>query len=242
MQDFTKNKSATNFILDLLPQFEYESLHPHLVEVELSQSNILIEKGEPITNVYFPTTCILSWTNLTETGEVVEVGVTGNEGLSGTILLLGETIAPWQTEVQMAGRALKLPAAAFRAALDRSITLRQSTAAFIYFKMVQLNQAAVCNRFHSAEERLCRWLLAAQDHSQLSTFSFTREILAQMIGSGRPTVSLVTGSLQSAGLIHTNRGYVQILNRDGMESAACECYAIGKQALNHYRNRCQSAS
>lgn len=242
MQNFKNDKSATNFILDLLPQSEYEWLCPQLVDVELSQSDILVDKGEPIANVYFPTTCILSWTNLTITGEIVEVGITGNEGLSGIILLLGETISPWQTEVQMAGRAFKLPVADFKAALNRSITLRRSTAAFIYFKMVQLNQAAVCNRFHSAEERLCRWLLAAQDHSHLSEFSFTREILAQMIGAGRPTVSLVTGTLQSAGLIHADRGYVQILNRDGMETAACECYSIGKQALNHYRNRCQSAS
>lgn len=231
-----------NFILDILPQSEYKKLQPYLVHVELQLSEILLEKGERIIDVYFPTTCVLSWTNLTEMGEVIEVGITGNEGVSGATLLLNEDISPGQIEVQMAGHAFKLPAKNFVAALDESVTLQQSVAAFVYLKIVQLNQTAVCNRFHSAEERLCRWLLAAQDHSQLSEFLLTREILAQMIGAGRPTVSLVTGILQSAGLIRADRGFVQILNREKMEDAACECYQIGKQALDRYRSRCQRMS
>ncbi|MBE9166090.1 winged helix-turn-helix domain-containing protein [Pleurocapsales cyanobacterium LEGE 06147] len=99
---------------------------------------------------------------------------------------------------------------------------------------VQVCQSALCNRFHSVEERLCRWLLVAQDRSKTSEISLTREILAQMIGAGRPSVSLVTGTLQSAGLIHASRGKITILNREGMKEAACECYQIVKKELDRY--------
>ncbi|GFE70450.1 Crp/Fnr family transcriptional regulator [Chroococcus sp. FPU101] len=226
--------ASKNLILDSLPTSEYEWLQPKLTEVELQQSDILYQAREQIRSVYFPTTCLLSLTNSTEMGEIVEIGVTSNEGLSGVTLLLGEDISPWRTEVQMSGRALKLKSEDFTTALDQFKTLRQRVAAFSYLKMVQLSQSALCDRFHSVEERLCRWLLVAQDHSKRSEFSLTREILAEMIGAGRPTVSLVTGTLQSAGLIRADRGKITILNREGMEDAACECYFVVKEALEQY--------
>lgn len=225
---------SKNLILDSLPPTEYEWLQPRLEEVELQQSVILFRAREPIRSVYFPTTCLLSLTNSTEMGGTVEIGVTGQEGLAGTILLLGENISLWQTEVQMAGRAFKLKSEDFTMALEQAKTLRQRVAAFTYLKMVQLNQSTLCCRFHSVEERLCRWLLAAQDYSKKSEFSLTREILAEMIGAGRPSVSLVTGTLQSAGLIRTDRGKITILNREGMEDTACECYFVVKEALKQY--------
>lgn len=226
--------ASKNLILDSIPIIEYEWLQPKLKEVELQQNEILYKARERIPAVYFPTTCLFSLTNSTEMGEIVEVGITGNEGLAGVILLFDEEISPWQNEVQMSGSAFKLSKEDFIVALDRCATLRQKVAAFAYLKMVQLNQSALCNRYHSVEERLCRWLLAAQDFSKTSEFSLTREILAQMIGAGRPSVSLVTGTLQSAGLIRANRGNITILNREGMEDAACECYQILRKALNRY--------
>ncbi|MCU0537171.1 MAG: Crp/Fnr family transcriptional regulator [Hydrococcus sp. Prado102] len=234
MQNFKDDKALKNFILGSLPQTEYEWLRPRLKEVELQQSYILYRAREQISAVYFPTTCLLSWTNSTEMGEIVEVGITGSEGLAGVILLLNEHISPWQVEVQMSGRALKLSKEDFIAALDRSSTLRQKVSAFTYLKMVQINQSALCNRFHNVEERLCRWLLAVQDRSKTSEFSLTRDLLANMIGAGRPSVSITTGILQSAGLIRANRGTITILNREGMEDAACECYQIVKEALDRY--------
>lgn len=228
------DEALKNFILNSLPVTEYEWLRPKFKKVELQQGKILYDAREPISAVYFPTTCVLSLTNPTEMGEIVEVGVTSHEGVAGVILLLDEDISPWQTEVQMPGRAFKLSTEDFTTALDRSTILRQRVAAFTYLKMVQLNQSALCNRFHSVEQRLCRWLLAAQDRTQTSEFLLTREILAQMIGAGRPTVSLVTGTLQSAGLIRANRGNITILNREGMEDVACECYQIVKKALDRY--------
>ncbi|PSB22405.1 Crp/Fnr family transcriptional regulator [filamentous cyanobacterium CCP2] len=225
---------SNNFVLDSLPPAEYEMLQPRLEEVELKQGDVLCRVREQITNVYFPTTCLLSWTNSTEMGEMVEVGITGREGVSGVVLLLNEDTSPWQIEVQMPGRAFKLSAKNFITALDKSTILRQRVSALVYLKMVQLNQSALCNRFHSAEERLCRWLLAAQDHNQISELSFTREILAEMIGAGRPTVSIVTGTLQTAGLIRANRGHITILDREGLENVACDCYSVVKGAFDRY--------
>lgn len=234
MQNVGVDEARNNFMLNSLPSADYEWLRPRLKEVELQQNDVLYSREEQITAIYFPATCLLSWTNSTDMGEIVEIGVTGNEGMAGIILLLGETIAPWQVEVQLTGRAFKLSAADFSNALDRSGTLRKRAAAFAYLKLLQLSQSALCNRFHSVEERLCRWLLAAQDRTQTSEFSFTRDILAEMIGAGRPAVSITTGILQSAGLIRASRGNITILDRQGMEDAACECYQIVKDALDRY--------
>lgn len=234
MQNSQENQASKNFILASLPQAEYAWLQPMLEEVELQNAEIVYRAREPITDVYFPTTCILSWTNSTEMGEVVEVGITGDEGIAGVTLLLDENRAPWQIEVQIAGKALKLSTENFVNALHRLAVLRQRVAAFTYLKMAQLSQFGLCNRFHSAEERLCRWLLLMQDKNKTAEILLTRETLAQMIGAGRPTVSLVTGTLQAAGLIHTSRGKITILNREGMEEAACECYQILKKELDRY--------
>lgn len=226
-----------NFVLDSLPQTDYKWLRPQLEEIQLQQSDILYPLKEQISEVYFPTTCLLSWINLTEKGETVEVGITGNEGVTGVTLLLNEDTSPWQTEVQLAGKAFKLSAENFVSALDQSPTLRQRVASFAYLKMVQLNQSAVCNRFHRVEERLCRWLLGAHDHSANSELLLTQEILAHMIGAGRPTVSIAIGMLQSAGLISANRGAIAILNRVGLEAVCCECYQVSRKALTRYLSK-----
>lgn len=234
MQNVRETEAPKNFILDSLLPADYEWLNPQLKEVEFQQSEVLYQLRERIDAVYFPTTCLLSWTNSTEMGERIEVGASGYEGMAGAMLLLGEDLALWQVEAQLPGRALKLSAEGFVNALDRSPQLRQRVAAFIYLKMVQLNQSALCNRFHRVEERLCRWLLAAHDRTTTSTLALTRDILAQMIGAGRPSVSLTTGILQSAGFIHASRGKITILNREGMEDSACECYQVVRSALEQY--------
>ncbi|MCC5638828.1 Crp/Fnr family transcriptional regulator [Nostoc sp. CHAB 5844] len=234
MQNSQENQAAKNFILDSLPQTEYAWLQPNLEEVELQRGDILYRIREPFTHVYFPTSGLLSLTNLTEMGEVVDVGVTGNEGMVGITILLDQDRTPWQVVVQKTGKAFRLSTENFINAVERSATLRQRVAAFTYLKMAQLSQAALCNRFHSAEERLCRWLLSMHDYTKTAEILLTRDILAQMIGAGRPKVSLVTGILQTAGLIHASRGKITILNREGMEEAACECYQIFKQELERY--------
>lgn len=228
------NETSRNFILNSLQSEDYEWLQPKLKEVELQQGKILYQAREKTTAVYFPVNCLLSWTNSTDLGEMVEVGITGNEGVTGVTVSLQEDIAPWQTEVQLSGKAFELSIEDFIAAFDRSSALRQRVAALTYLKLTQICQSALCNRFHSVEERLCRWLLAAQDYSNTSELVLTRDILAQMIGAGRPAVSITTGILQNAGLIQASRGKITILNQEGMEDAACECYRIVKGEFDRY--------
>ncbi|HEY9764019.1 MAG TPA: Crp/Fnr family transcriptional regulator, partial [Trichocoleus sp.] len=187
-----------------------------------------------ITEVYFPTAGLLSWVNSTPQGEEVEMGVTGNEGMAGIPLFLKEEGSPWKVQVQIKGRALKLRADSFTEVLKQAPVLQQKVAAFTYLKIVQLSQSVLCNRFHRVEERLCRWLLAAQDCVDTSELLLTRDILAQMIGSGRPAVSLVTAELQSAGLVQAARGRITIVNRKGIEASACECYQLVKEEFNRY--------
>jgi CRP-like cAMP-binding protein len=234
MQNFGNHQPLGNFILDSLPQEEYSLLRSSLQLVKLHQNEVLCRIREPIKDVYFPTTALLSWVHSTIEGETVEVGATGFEGMVGTTLLLGRDIAPWEVNVIITGEGLKLSAEILTKVLHQSGVLRQKVAAFTYLKMMQLNQSALCNRFHPVEHRLCRWLLAAHDRVKTPELLLTRDILATMIGATRPAVSITTGTLQSAGLIRTTRGKVTILDREEMEEATCECYHVVKQEFDRY--------
>jgi CRP-like cAMP-binding protein len=227
-------RQVGNWILDTLPQDEYAWLEMDLQRVELTQNEVLCHSREPITQVYFPTTALLSWTHSTVEGEIVEVGMTGYEGFMGVAFLFDREVVPWQVQVQLSGEALKLSAEALTSRLHKSPVLRQKMMAFTYLKIVQLTQSALCNRFHPVEQRLCRWLLAAQDRVKTSELRLTRETLATMIGAGRPAVSIVTGTLQLAGLIRAARGKITIIDREEMEEATCECYHILKQEFDRY--------
>ncbi len=227
-------RQTGNFILDALPQDEYARLSVHLKPVELHQNEILVGTREPIEYVYFPTTALLSWIHSTAEGETVEVGATGYEGMVGTPFVLSRQIAPWAVLVIITGKGYKMGADAFVDALSKSPILYQKVLAFTYLKVAQLTQSSLCNRFHGVEQRLCRWLLAAQDRVKTPELLLTRDILATMIGAHRPAVSIVTGTLKSAGLIRTTRGKVTILNRSEMEEATCECYHIIKEEFDRY--------
>lgn len=212
MPNLEKRQISNNYILDSLPSAERALLANQLEDVELHQGEVLHGIREQITEVYFPTAGLLSWVNSTPQGEEIEMGVTGNEGMAGIPLFLNEGGAPWQVQVQIKGRALKLRAEAFVGILNQAPVLQERVAAFTYLKIVQLSQSVLCNRFHRVEARLCRWLLAAQDCIETPELRLTQEILAQMIGAGRPAVSLVTSGLHSAGLIRATRGKITLLN------------------------------
>jgi CRP-like cAMP-binding protein len=223
-----------NFILDSLPPEECKRLRSHLKQVVLKQGDELVGVREPMTQVYFPVTAIVSWMNSTIEGDTVELGLTGFEGMVGAALLLSQEVAPWKVQVQLTGEAFQMSASSFLRALSDCPVLRQKVGNFAYLKMVQLTQSALCNRFHAVEQRLCRWLLEADDRAETSELRLTRDTLANMIGSTRPAVSLVTGTLRAAGLIQTMRGQVTILDRAEMEEASCECYSIVKQQFDTY--------
>jgi CRP-like cAMP-binding protein len=226
-----------NVILDSLPQQDYEFLHPYLERVEVNQGDILFDVQAAIAQVYFPTTALCSWIHSTAEGETVEISMIGFEGMLGAFLLLGQDVLPWQVAVQLTGQALRVSSDIFLRALERSARLRQKVNEFMHLILIQLSQYAVCNRFHAVEQRLCRWLLSAQDRAQSQELLLTRDILAATIGSTRPAVSIATGTLQSAGLIRAIRGKITIVNREEMEEATCECYHIIHQALEAYISR-----
>jgi CRP-like cAMP-binding protein len=223
-----------NFILDSLPLEESERLRSHLKQVTLKQGDKLMGVREPISQVYFPVTAIVSWMNSTIEGDTLEIGLTGLEGMVGTTLLFSQEVAPWEVQVQLTGEAFQMSAAAFLSVLPDCPVLRQKVGDFAYLKMMQLTQSVLCNRFHAVEQRLCCWLLEADDRAETSELRLTRDTLANMIGSTRPAVSLVTGTLRAAGLIRTTRGEVTILDRAEMEEASCECYHIIKQQFDTY--------
>ncbi len=227
-------RPSGNLILDALPEDEYADLCSNLERVELRQNDVLFLSQEPATKVYFPITALLSSTHSTAEGEMIEVGLTGYEGLMGTPFLFGQTTIPWQVQVQLSGEAWKLSAENFMPKLHQLPVLQQKITAFTYLTVMQLTQSAICNRFHSVEQRLCRWLRAANDRVKTPELLLTRDILAVMIGSTRTAVSLVTGTLQTAGLIRAARGRITIVNREEMEETTCECYHVIKQAFDDY--------
>jgi CRP-like cAMP-binding protein len=231
-----------NFILNSLPPEESERLRSHLKRVMLTQGDKLVGVREPITQVYFPVTAIVSWMNSTTEGDTVEIGLTGFEGMVGTTLLLSQQVTPWEVCVQLTGEAFQMSASSLLELLPDCPVLRQKMGNFAYLKMMHLTQSALCNRFHAIEQRLCRWLLEADDRAKTSELRLTRDTLANMIGSTRPAVSLVTGTLRAAGLIRTTRGQVTILDRAEMEEASCECYHIVKQQFDAYLVRDRRSS
>jgi hypothetical protein len=165
---------------------------------------------------------------------MIEAGITGYEGMTGTSACSGNNISPYRIDVQLPGSAFKIGVAAFKEAYRRSESLQILLLNYTHSQLMQLAQSVVCNRFHTVEERLCRWLLIAHDRVRSDTFQLTQEILANMIGARRPAVSIVTGTLQTAGLIRAKRGNITIIDRQGLEDAACECYRTVKEEFDRF--------
>jgi CRP-like cAMP-binding protein len=223
-----------NHILDSIPAEDFEKLAEKLKPVQLAQGEVLYHAREPIERVYFPTTSLLSWVASTEDGEMVEAGITGYEGMSGASTFLGRNISPYRVDVQLPGAGFKTSVGAFKEVYDQSRFLQTLLLNYSHTQLMQLAQSVVCNRYHTVEERLCRWLLVAHDRVKSDEFQLTQEILANMIGARRPAISIVTGTLQTAGLIRARRGKITIIDRQGLEDAACECYRVVKEEFENF--------
>jgi CRP-like cAMP-binding protein len=215
-----------NYILDTLPEADYQQFYRELQLVELKQGDVLFQAHAPIELIYFPTTALLSWVALTENGEMVEAGIVGYEGVAGISVVMGDNLSPYQIEVELPGFAYKMRAATFIEMFEQSRALNKLILRYAHTQLVQLAQSTVCNRFHTVEARLCRWLLGASDRVKSEELALTQEILSHMIGARRPAVSIVTGTLQNAGLIRARRGKITIVNHEKLEEASCECYRI----------------
>jgi CRP-like cAMP-binding protein len=231
-----------NRILALLTEAEHERLRPRLEEVELKLGQVLTEPDEPIRYVYFPHRSALSVISIMQDGSEVEVGVIGNEGMSGLPIVLGTDSAPLQTIVQVANGASRISSEAFKEEIIRGGQLYAMTLRYAQAFFIQTAQTAACNRLHRLDERLARWLLMCQDRAMSGTLELTHEFLSIMLGVRRAGVSVAVGKLQADGIINGARGRVQIIDRQGLEAASCECYQVvrkeyqrllGREALSY---------
>ncbi len=222
---------AGNHLLQSLPAEERDALMAHMRPQHLTVKTVLFDPGQVITSVHFPIDGVVSLVTPLADGNIVEVATIGNEGLVGVPLVAGGSLAV-RAISQVGGRTLRMDASVFFAELERLEGFRKLIQRYIQALFGQISQAAACNRLHSNEERLSRWLLMSHDRVGMDAFPITHEFLGQMLGSRRATVTLSAGLLQAAELIRYHRGRVTIVDRDGLEGVSCECYAIIKAALD----------
>jgi CRP-like cAMP-binding protein len=212
-----------NRILRGLPQKEYRSIAPELKLVNLSQGAVLCEAVEPVKHIYFPEEATVSCLSGTAEGETLEVCVIGNEGAVGVASLLADSSA-FRAVVQLPGRAYAITRESLRREFKRCDSLHRVLLRYTNALLVQIAQTAVCNMFHSVEERFCRWLLMAHDRSPGDEVPLTQEALARILGTRRASVSVAASAFQKKGAIRYRRGVIRILDRKPLENASCECY------------------
>jgi CRP-like cAMP-binding protein len=200
-------------------------ISPHLKLVQLNQDAVLNETGEPVVDVYFPEDAMISCFSNTAEGETLEVSVIGNEGVVNVAAVFGE-FTSFRSIVQLPGRAFRIRRDVLRREFKRSEVLRHLLLNHMNVLLVQVAQNAVCNKFHSVEERFCKWLLMARERSISDRLPLTQEALARVLGSRRASVSVAASIFQQKGAIRYSRGVIHILDQKHLEAAACECYAI----------------
>jgi CRP-like cAMP-binding protein len=221
-----------NFLLSSLPPAERELLRPHLVPVTFLLGEIVYEPGERVDDCYFPTNSVVSLLYTMQDGSTAEMGVVGNDGVTGVAVFLGGQSTCSRAVVAVAGDAFRLPAKRLQQEFAHPGPLQRSLLRYTQAYITRVSQTAVCNRLHSVEQRLCRWLLLCHDRTNHSDLFMTQDLLANMLGVRRESVTLAAGHLQDAGLIHNCRGRIQILDRSGLESSVCECYRVVEDEID----------
>jgi CRP-like cAMP-binding protein len=219
-------KAIKNQVLLSIPDEEFLVVRPHLEATDMPRYRVLYEQGEKVEHVYFPNEGMISLVVVTQDGKSVEVGITGRSGVAGVPLAFGFDYAPTRAIVQLPGAGLRISSTAVREHFDKTPYLRGVIQRYVLIQQFQVAQIAACNRLHDIEQRLARWLLMCQDSVNSEVLPLTHEFLSQMLGSGRPSVTIAAGVLERAGLIANTRGTIKIANRKQLEGAACECYAV----------------
>lgn len=214
-----------NLLLDALPRNELDSILPHCEPVQLLFGNTLCEPDQPYEYLYFPLDGFVSLVTTLGGHRPLELCLIGNEGMLGATLVLGIDMAPNQAVVQGSGGALRISTARLNLALRKCPNLQRVLKRYLYVLMAQLAQNVACGHFHAVEPRLARWLLMTHDRAHADHLTLTHEFLADMLGVRRSGVTIAAGALQLRRLIHYSRGNITILDRPGLEAAACECYA-----------------
>jgi CRP-like cAMP-binding protein len=218
-----------NHLLAALPEVERSRWLPQLEQVEMPLGQVLYESGGKMSHVYFPTTAIVSLLYVMEDGASAEIAVVGNEGIVGIALFMGGESTPSRAVVQSAGQGFRLRAQTMKDEFNRAGPVLHLLLRFTQALITQMAQTAVCNRHHSLDQQLCRWLLLSLDRLQGSELVMTQELIANMLGVRREGVTEAALKLQKMGLIRYARGHISVLDRHGLENRACECYAVVKK-------------
>jgi CRP-like cAMP-binding protein len=218
-----------NHLLAALPGAEWQRWLPQLERVEMPLGRVLYESGTTLSHVYFPTTTIISLLYVMENGASAEIAVVGNEGIVGISLFMGGDSTSSRAVVQSAGQAFRLKAQILKDEFNRAGPVLHLLLRYTQALITQMAQTAVCNRHHSLDQQLCRWLLLSLDRLQNNELVMTQELIANMLGVRREGVTEGAHKLQQDGLIRYARGHISVLDRDGLEKRSCECYAVVKR-------------
>jgi CRP-like cAMP-binding protein len=218
-----------NHLLSALPDAEWQRWLPQLERVEMPLGQVLYESGGTLSHVYFPTTAIVSLLYVMENGASAEIAVVGNEGIVGISLFMGGDSTSSRAVVQSAGLGLRLKAQIMKDDFNRAGPVLHLLLRYTQALITQMAQTAVCNRHHSLDQQLCRWLLLSLDRLQGNELVMTQELIANMLGVRREGVTEGALKLQQAGLIRYARGHISVLDRNGLQRRSCECYAVVKK-------------
>jgi CRP-like cAMP-binding protein len=222
-----------NCLLAALSKEECLRLSPHLELVHLTPGKILYEPGDKVRYAYFLEGGMVSLLSTTLNGRSVEVGMIGNEGMAGTPIIFGVSQGPYRIMVQLQGKAMRIRGEALRAEFKRGGQLHDLLLCYAHTLLTQIAQSAACNRFHTVEQRLCRWLLVSRDRGQTDTLHVTQEFISHMMGVPRTSVTTIASGLQKKGIIRHTRGKIIILDHRRLETAACECYQLVRDEIGH---------
>ncbi len=221
-----------NHLLDALLIGEFNRLLPNLEHVELPLGKVLYESGGTLSHVYFPTTSIISMLYVMENGASAEIAVVGNEGILGISLFMGGETTSSRAVVQSAGHAFSLKAHLLKVEFSRGGPVQRLLLRYTQALITQMAQTAVCNRHHTVEQQLCRWLLLSLDRLISDELSMTQELIANMLGVRREGVTEAAGRLQHEGIIHYSRGHIKVIDRPKLEKRSCECYQVVKSEFD----------
>jgi CRP-like cAMP-binding protein len=221
-----------NHLLAALPAAEWERLRPRMELRAMPLGHVLYEPGSAMRHVYFPTTSIVSLLYVMEDGSSAEIAIVGNEGIVGISLFMGGETTSSRAVVQSAGQAYRVPGTQLKDEFFRAGPFQRLLLRYTQALITQMGQTAVCNRHHSVDQQLCRWLLMSLDRLPSNELRMTQELIANMLGVRREGVTESAGKLQKLGLIQYNRGHIVVVDRPALEAHACECYAVVKREFD----------
>ncbi|WP_144113968.1 Crp/Fnr family transcriptional regulator [Paraburkholderia sp. BCC1886] len=222
----------SNHLLAALPEAEWARVSAHLVLVDMPLGRVVYESGQQLSRAYFPTTSIVSLLYVMEDGASAEISIVGNEGLVGIALFMGGETTPSRAVVQSAGWAYRLDARVLKDEFGRAGPMQRLFLRYTQALITQMAQTAVCNRHHSIDQQLCRWLLLSMDRLPSNELKMTQELIANMLGVRRAGVTEAAMRLQEAGLIRYSHGHIEVLDRPALEQRVCECYGVVKREFD----------